>query len=157
MAWRSPAQSPGLMGAAVPVVAPHCLPQPAAITGRNQAWGSHSSPRHAPHSRRPQQPPGRPHRPLGRATAADPPTIAAGGGANQPLDPTHALSGTRLTWLVDLVGRLATAHKGKGKQDLAGHQAIGGSGSGQAPERGGIEVDEAEFSCHMPADGSEHY
>jgi hypothetical protein len=23
--------------------------------------------------------------------------------------------------------------------------------------RWGIEVDEAEFSCHMPADGSEHY
>jgi hypothetical protein len=23
--------------------------------------------------------------------------------------------------------------------------------------RGGIEVDEAEFSCHMPAVGSEHY
>jgi hypothetical protein len=27
------------MGAAVPFVAPHCLPQPGAITGREQAWG----------------------------------------------------------------------------------------------------------------------
>ena len=38
-AWRGPAQSPGLMGAAVPFVAPHCPQPPADTTGREQAWG----------------------------------------------------------------------------------------------------------------------
>jgi hypothetical protein len=44
---------------------------------------------------------------------------------DQPLDQTHALSGTRLTWLVDLVGRLATAHQRQGEQDPAVQQGIG--------------------------------
>ena len=34
----------------------------------------------------------------------------------------------------DLVGQLATAHKGQGEQDLAGQEAIGGSGSSQPRE-----------------------
>lgn len=37
--WGGPAQSPGLVGAAVPFLSPHCLRLPAVITGGNQACG----------------------------------------------------------------------------------------------------------------------
>ena len=96
-AWRGPAQSPGLMGAAVPFVAPHCHQTPADSTGRDQAWTSPSSPRHAPHSRRSQQPAGRPHRPLGGPTAADPPSATPGRGADRPQLQSQTLNGDRGT------------------------------------------------------------
>jgi len=113
------------MGAAVPFVAPHCLPQPGAINWRVQAWDLPflTKPCTASTAIPPASWP--PSPPTGQSNSCRFLNPVAGSGTDQPLDQTHALSGTRLTWLVDLVGRLATAHQRQGEQDPAVQQAIG--------------------------------
>jgi hypothetical protein len=88
-----------LMISGVPFVAARCHRSPDEPSRRDQAWGQRFFTRHAPHPRRrrPRQPAGCPHGPLGRPATADPAGITASGGADPLPAQATALSGLRFT------------------------------------------------------------